>query len=374
LIVCGNLKSSLGDRETEKYIAGIIENMIKHRLNIFMAVVWLLPLAACSDESAATDAGYDSGTEDADAFYEDGDIADAGDQAMPADADQDGDPSIDAGDSGQGDAADGDGGGDPGQPATFKVLTINLKHPLTGMAEALVRLQMVATVINQRRPDVVALQEVVQEGEDPSLVEQLAGLTGYEWFWQYTYTVPLLFNEGIGILSRWPVVWTDSTTLPHLDLVIFTRQVIGARVDSPHGEIQLFCTHMTTDSDEIKKADQALAVYEFIQASPSVRAGFLAGDLNAEPDTLAMRFFRGEAQHEGVTGDLIDTWTAINPGQDGFTIPSNGPDQRIDYIYLIPGTQTSASVDSCEIIFSEQVDGLYASDHLGVLCSFSLPN
>jgi endonuclease/exonuclease/phosphatase family metal-dependent hydrolase len=366
---------------------------IRHGLNIFLAVVWLLPLAACSDDLAATDAGYDSSTDDADASYQDGDQAIPGD----ADADSQGDPSLDDGDSGpidaaddqdvfdggdepgdaadgQGDAADGDGAGDPGQTATFKVLTINLKHPLTGMDEALVRLQIVADVINQSQPDVVALQEVVQDGEDPSLAEQLAGLTGYEWFWQYTYTVPLLFNEGIGVLSRWPIVWTDATTLPHLDLVIFTRQVIGARVDSPYGEIQLFCTHMTTDSDETIKADQALAVYEFIQANPSTRAGFLAGDLNAEPDTLAMRFFRGEAEHEGVTGNLIDAWAAINPGQDGFTIPSNAPDRRIDYIYVIPGTQTSASVDSCEVMFSDQVDGLYASDHLGVMCSFTLPN
>ncbi|MBW1872745.1 MAG: hypothetical protein JRJ19_11810, partial [Deltaproteobacteria bacterium] len=230
--------------------------MIRHRLPIFLAVVWLLPLAACSDESATTDAGYDSGTRDADASYEDGDILDDGDQVMPDDVDagQDADPSIDAGDPGQGDvadnqdafdgtdeegdAADGDGAGDPGSAATFKVMTINLKHPLTGITEALVRLQMVADVINQRQPDVVALQEVVQEDEDPSLVEQLAGLTGYDWFWQYTYTVPYLFNEGIGILSRWPVVWTDATTLPHLDLIIFTRQVLGARVDSPYGEIQ----------------------------------------------------------------------------------------------------------------------------------------
>jgi endonuclease/exonuclease/phosphatase family metal-dependent hydrolase len=367
--------------------------MIKPRLNIFLVVVWLLPLAGCSDESAVTDAGYDSGTQDADAYIEDGD------QPGPDEADPgpDGDPSSDDADSGPGDAADsqdafdgadgqadaadgqadaadGDGAGDPGQAATFKVLTINLKHPLTGLDEALVRLQIVADVINQRQPDVVALQEVVQEDEDPSLAEQLAGLTGYEWFWQYTYTVPLLFNEGIAVLSRWPIVWTDATTLPHLDLVIFTRQVLGARVDSPHGEIQIFCSHMTTDSDASKKADQALAVYEFIQANPSTRAGFLAGDLNAEPDTLAMRFFRGEAEHEGVTGNLIDAWAAINPGQDGFTIPSNAPDRRIDYVYVIPGTSTSASVDSCEIMFAEQVDGLYASDHLGVMCTFTLPN
>jgi endonuclease/exonuclease/phosphatase family metal-dependent hydrolase len=251
-------------------------------------------------------------------------------------------------------------------------LTINLKHPITGIDEALQRLAIVADAINDRQPDVVALQEVIRDTDQPSFAEQLGTLTGYEWIWEYTFTVPTLFDEGLGILSRWPIVWSDSAELRHLDLIIFRRRVLGARVQSPHGDIQLFCTHMTTDSDATVEADQAVDVYQFIQANPSPLAGFLAGDLNSEPGTLAMRFFRGEASHENVTGNLIDSWMTVNPNDDGFTIHSDDPTRRIDYIYLAPGTEKSAEVDSCELMFTEQVGGLYASDHLGILCEYTL--
>ena len=260
----------------------------------------------------------------------------------------------------------------PGEPAKFTVLTINLKHPITGIDEAHQRLQIMADVIDNRQPDVVALQEVIKDGDQPSFAEELGGLTGYEWIWEFTFTVPTLFDEGLGILSRWPIVWSDSAELPHLDLIIFRRRVLGGRVQSPHGDIQLFCTHMTTDHDDTVEADQALAVFQFIQANPSPLAGFFAGDLNSEPHKLAMRFFRGEASHDGVTGSLIDSWMTANPDDDGFSMSSSNPEKRIDYIYLVPGTEKSADVVSCELMFTEQVGGLYASDHLGVLCEYSL--
>jgi len=373
----------------------------------YMRIAYCIPLAVlllmsgCSGAGSQEDAGLDAaGDADASGFEDgaaDGDgLPDAhdggdpdngdrpsdGDQGMPADGDLgadgdqgmqfDGDGGMDAGD-----AADLDGGTDGGADGgdadkSFSVLTINLKHPLTGMETAQARLAQVAEAINDREPDVVALQEVIKDGEDPDFAEQLGSLTGYNHHWEHTFDVPLSFSEGIGILSRWPILATDSAELPHLDLVIFRRKVLGARVDSPHGEIWLFCSHMTTSSDETEKADQALAVYQFIEANPSALPGFMAGDLNAEPDTLAMRFLRGEAGHEGQTGDLIDAWPAANPGQDGFTIPSGNPDRRIDYIYIVGGQESTAAAESCELMFEEPVDGEYASDHLGILCIFRL--
>lgn len=270
-----------------------------------------------------------------------------------------------------GDLSTGDDSPDP--PASFLVLTINLKNPLLGQADAEKRLQIVADTIVDRQPDVVALQEVTREEEgQPSFAEKLAGMTGYEWVWEYTFTVPFLFEEGLGILSRWPVVWSGSQFLPHTDLVLFQRKVLGTRLATPHGDMQFFCSHMTTDSNETVKADQALAVYQFIGTHPSPLPGFLAGDLNAKPDTLAMRFLRGEAEYQGVTGDLSDAWLTVHPDEDGFTMESNNPTKRIDYIYQVPGKESTAEATSCEIVFDKTVGGLYASDHLGVLCGFSL--
>ncbi|MFH1435742.1 MAG: endonuclease/exonuclease/phosphatase family protein [Pseudomonadota bacterium] len=262
----------------------------------------------------------------------------------------------------------------PDAPATFLVLTVNLKHPLLGLEDARARLQIVADAINARQPDMVALQEVIRPDGEASFAEQLGGLTGYEWFWEFTYRVPMSYDEGIGVLSRWPIVWHESRELPHIDLVLFRRRVLGARLATPHGDVQMFCSHMTTDSDPTVEADQALAVFRFITDNPSPLPGFFAGDLNAEPDTLAMRFFRGEAGHEDVTGNLADSWMTVNPDDPGYTMSSSDPARRIDYIYMIPGTEQTAEVVSCELMFTEPVGGRYASDHLGVLCLFSLPD
>jgi endonuclease/exonuclease/phosphatase family metal-dependent hydrolase len=321
------------------------------------------------DDAAADADGGDAGADDATAdggMRDEGTIGDAETDAGEADGGTD--TGADAG----GDAGT-DAGADGGGSAKFSVMTINLKHPLTGIAEAIQRLQIVAAGVNDKQPDVVALQEVVKSGSDPNLAEQLAGLTGYQWVWEFAYTVPALFDEGLGILSRWPIIWNDSAELPHLDLVLFQRRVLGGLVDSPHGQIHLFCTHMTTDSDETVKADQAVAVFDFIRTRPSLLPGFLAGDMNAEPDKLAMRFYRGEAEHQGKRADFADSWAAANPGDDGFTMTSSNPTKRIDYIYVIPGQAGTAAVDSCEIMFAQPVGGLYASDHLGVYCEFTLP-
>jgi endonuclease/exonuclease/phosphatase family metal-dependent hydrolase len=351
---------------------------------LWWVLVFLLAVG-CSDNTGG-DGEPDGGMEDAsEEKAGDGDpgtdrAADGGD--VNGDVYDDGDVGEEpdaGGDDGGGDDAGGDDGGgddgsvgdDGGEPAKFSVLTINLKHPITGMDEAVQRLAIVADAINDRQPDVVALQEVVKDGAEPSLAEQLAGMTGYEWIWEKSYFIGL-FDEGLAILSRWPIVWSDSVELPHVDMIFFYRRALGGRVQSPHGDIQLFCTHMTTSHDETIEADQALAVYQFMQANPSPLAGFLAGDMNSEPDDLAMRFLRGEAEHEGVTGNLIDSWMIANPGDVGYTHDSLTPDKRIDYIYLAPGTEKSAEVDSCELMFTEEVGGLYASDHLGVLCEYTL--
>jgi len=332
------------------------------RGNLWWVLILLL-VVGCGD-NARNDGEPDGVVEDAIDAGEEPEAGDDAGESGDGDDYDDGD-TVEEPDAG---AADGDGG----EPARFSVLTINLKHPLTGIDEALERLQIVAGVINDRQPDVVALQEVINDTDQPSFAEQLGTLTGYEWIWEYTFTVPTLFDEGLGILSRWPVAWSDSAELRHLDLVIFRRRVLGARVQSPYGEIRFFCTHMTTDSDETVKADQAADVYQFLQDNPSTMAGFLAGDLNAEPDTLAMRFFRGEASHESLTGNLVDSWMTANPGDEGFTMSSSNPEKRIDYIYLVPGSERSADVGSCELMFTEQVGGLYASDHLGVFCEYTL--
>lgn len=252
----------------------------------------------------------------------------------------------------------------------FELWTFNLLNPANPFSDAgdvNKRTQIVIDAIEEHQPDLVALQEVVDSFLVPNRAEFIAQATGYEWAWQLEYSV-VLYDEGIAILSKWPIIETSSIELPHKDLVLFTRYVLGVRVDTPVGETDFYCTHMTVGGTESQSADQAKAAFEFITEESAGVPAFFAGDLNAEPDTLAMRFLRGESMHDLVKGDFTDGWMATNPDDPGWTIDSSDPHDRIDYIYIAATASENPEPVSCELLFQEPVDGVLASDHIGVSC------
>lgn len=267
-------------------------------------------------------------------------------------------------------AAQGGSGATGGSaPVDLRVLTINLKTPVTGGDDVETRTQIVIDAIDLLQPDFVALQEVTVTSSSTNRAEAIADATGYEWGWYVTHDF-VVYQEGPGYLSRWPVSWTETVDLPHDDLGgTVTRVTLGVGLQTPHGELSFFSSHATVDPDEQVKADQALASWQFVHSKDNGLPAFFAGDLNAEPDSLAMQFLRGEATHDGMTGDFTDAWLEVNASDPGYTIPSDAPERRIDYIYMAP---SSASVVACELVFDEAVEGVYASDHIGVLCDFAL--
>ena len=267
-----------------------------------------------------------------------------------------------------------DDGGDIATVLTLWTLNLlNPSNPLSPSADVEIRTQIVIDAMLDEQPDLVAFQEVVDSGTVPNRAEFIANATGYEWAWQKEYSL-VIYDEGIAVLSRTPILETESIELPHKDLVLFTRYVLGARVESSAGPIDFYCTHMTVGGSEQESADQAAAAWAFI-TERSRSAGlpaFFAGDLNAEPDKLSMRFLRGEASHDGATGDFVDVWLETRPGDPGYTIDSSDPHDRIDYIYTASTASFSVQPVDCQLIFEEAVDGVLASDHIGVSCQVVL--
>jgi endonuclease/exonuclease/phosphatase family metal-dependent hydrolase len=256
-------------------------------------------------------------------------------------------------------------------PATgsIRVLTVNLKTALPSDSTADQRTALVAALIDAEQPDVVALQEITQSSSMANRGEVIASATGYALAWRETHQLGI-GQEGIGILTRGTIAWHDDKDLPHTELAVLNRAVIGARVTVEGRSIELFATHLTVAGNVTDRADQATEALRFARENHQMGVpAFFAGDLNAKPDELAMKVLRGEAAHDGVTGDLVDAWAAAETG-DGFTIPSDGPDRRIDYIYAFPG---SGSATGCKTVLQQPSGGLRASDHLGVLCSFATP-
>jgi endonuclease/exonuclease/phosphatase family metal-dependent hydrolase len=91
--------------------------------------------------------------------------------------------------------------------------------------------------------------------------------------------------------------------------------------------------------------------------------------MNAEPDSLAMQFLRGDAAHQDQTGALADAWLAVNGDEPGYTSSSQEPHHRIDYLYA----SANVEIIACQIILDEPVGELFASDHFGVLCEVLIP-
>jgi endonuclease/exonuclease/phosphatase family metal-dependent hydrolase len=321
-------------------------------------------LAACGgDDDGAVGPG-DAGTADA------GPRLDGG-------AERDGfvPPASDSGaegdDSGGGGADAGsapDGGGEDG----FELLTINLQNSYLNGSTWPARRDAIAAAITTWQPDAVCIQEAVETGSDPNDAQEVADRTGYTAEILLTH-MAFLFEEGIAALSRWPIVHTESAKLPIEDLAgVAERHVLMVDVATDAREVRVFCSHMSISTDSGDKADEAVAAFEFMDARRSARSAFFAGDLNAEPDTLAMQMLRGEAMHGGVTGDLADAWATLYPSDPGYTIPSDAPDRRIDYVYVVPGNAgPEATPRECERVFTMPISGsTYASDHLGVRCVF----
>lgn len=253
------------------------------------------------------------------------------------------------------------------------ILTINVQNPTVKPSEVEARTQMVADLINDKKPDFVAVQEAAQTPTLENRAPVLAALTGYEYVWQKTHSIPLFFDEGIAILSAWPIQSSDSVDLPHPDFLgLFKRKVLGVSAATDLGEVHFYCSHMTTADDEEEKADQALGILDFIESHPADLPGFFAGDLNARPDTLAMKMLRGAESYQERQGDFVDSWLEVNDPDPGYSMPSKDPAKRIDYIYLVPGEAVAATVDSCELVFTEPQGGVWASDHLGVLCRYTV--
>jgi endonuclease/exonuclease/phosphatase family metal-dependent hydrolase len=247
------------------------------------------------------------------------------------------------------------------------VLTVNLRTALLDGDDVDERTAIVVDLITATAPDVVALQEVTESASLPNRAAVIADATDYAFVWEPTHDL-VVGDEGIAVLGRGTITWHAAAALPHVEFGALHRAVLGARVATPDGPVELFATHLTVGGSATERADQAVAALAHARANhaPEVPA-FFAGDLNAEPDELAMRVLRGDASHDGVTGDLVDAWPTVSTAP-GFTIPSDAPDRRIDYVYAMPG---AGAASSCETVLGDPVDGVLASDHLGVLCRFA---
>jgi len=260
----------------------------------------------------------------------------------------------------------------PGAQA-LRVVTVNLQG-MRPDSNWQVRQYFLHQALIALDPDVVCLQEVCEtlsgggaDNQALALAHSLETALGgdYTWYFQATHIGWEQFNEGVGLVTRLPLLESGTISLTP---GAFPRKVVWNRLQSGEGELQVFSTHLDHLSSAVRLV-QAGEVRDFVMEKVAAHPGspaILGGDFNSTPASAAMRLFT-----VGHPDSLfVDAWAMLHPGEAGWTMPSDAPNQRIDYLLSLSADPSWAPV-LCELAITETYDGThFPSDHFAVRADY----
>lgn len=231
----------------------------------------------------------------------------------------------------------------------LRVMTFNIKSGLYG-------LEKVAQVIQEAKPDVVALQEVDIGAMRSGQVDQPAQLAAATGLLNRTYfqaTTKSHGAYGVALLSRFPLEAPSQYRLP-APHGLEPRTLGHAVVRMGDQEVSLYVTHLTQMPFRDGTRAAQTEIISRILAADS-RPKLLMGDFNDFADGTAMACLRNELQ---------DVFAAVGTGPQG-TLPLPlpfRPEWRIDYIFACKSFVPRTS----------RVIRVKASDHFPVVADLEL--
>ncbi|MEO6103753.1 MAG: endonuclease/exonuclease/phosphatase family protein [Pseudoxanthomonas sp.] len=243
---------------------------------------------------------------------------------------------------------------------TLKVATLNLYHDKDDWPRR--RVQIVEE-FRRRQPDVIALQEVIQREGLANQAEWLAGQLGYAWHFVSTDPASKPMRYGNAILTRHPILLRGEQRLRPLD---DSRTAGLLRIDLEGHAVNVYVTHLHwTDQGGAIRTQQVADLVRYIAATSQNIPSIVAGDFNSSADSPELGALRA---------GFVDAYGSQHPDAD----PVNSSTlnlkyfapKRIDHVFY---QRSEFNPISSQIIFSHaDADGIWASDHYGVLAVLSL--
>jgi endonuclease/exonuclease/phosphatase family metal-dependent hydrolase len=259
---------------------------------------------------------------------------------------------------------------------TFRAATLNIWSRFGPWEERLVALR---EGLRTLAPDVIGMQEVLRhDGFDQArLVSE--GL-GYEIAWGLA-SENHGFPVGNAILSKWPIVRSETIPLPNGG-TDESRSIVFAEIDAPFGRLPMFCTHLNWKLHEghVRQL-QVRALAEAVANRAPIRAfcPVVVGDFNAEPDSDEIRFMRGLTGLGGRCVYFADSFGVAGSGagttfskRNPFAEPLREPERRIDYVFVRgPDDAGRGEPREAEVCFDQSFAGVFPSDHFGVVATIT---
>lgn len=220
---------------------------------------------------------------------------------------------------------------------TLKLMTYNIKNA-NGMDDVC-DFQRVANVINNASPDVVAIQEVdsmTNRSGQKYVLGEIAERTQ-----MHAYFAPAIDYDGgkygIGLLTRQVPVRLQTIPLPG-------REEARALILAEFEDYIYCCTHMSLTEED--RMESLKIVKSF--TTPYKKPLFLAGDMNAEPESDFIKELQKDFQ------------ILSNPKQH--TYPAPEPKETIDYIATLKSNANGFALISAQVLHEPM-----ASDHRPIL-------
>lgn len=257
----------------------------------------------------------------------------------------------------------------------MKLLTVNVHAWLEDDQEK--KLETLADVIAEKRYDVIALQEVNQRLSSPKVIQNLAddnyglilidllkarGITDYSYHWAPSHIGYDIYDEGLAILSRYPVLEVDDfyTSKSQDPSTIDARKILKVTLDYEGEPIEVYSCHMNLPTSQ--NETQADNLHRLVSHSDFSGLKLFMGDFNTDaigdPDSyqhildqgLYDTYHLAKVKDSGVTASkAIDGW------QD------HRQDKRLDYIFV----NRKLTVESSRVIFNQENHPVI-SDHFGI--------
>jgi len=206
------------------------------------------------------------------------------------------------------------------QVEALRVVSYNIKHGRGN--DNVVNLDRTAAVLRTLQPDIVGLQEVDDLATRSGGVPQAERL-GQSLGMHHAFGRFMDFQGGtygMAILSRHPIVRTESVRLPDGNE---PRVALAVEVQLPsNGRLTIVNVHFDWVEDDTFRFAQASALTTYLDAlkTPYI----LLGDFNDEPESRTLALFKQRAAE------------AKKPAADRFTFSSTEPNKEIDFIFTSP--------------------------------------
>lgn len=220
---------------------------------------------------------------------------------------------------------------------TLKLMTYNIKNA-NGM-DNVCDFQRVANVINNASPDVVAIQEVdsmTSRSGQKYVLGEIADRTQ-----MHAYFAPAINFDGgkygIGLLTKQVPIRLQTIPLPG-------REEERALILAEFEDYIYCCTHMSLTQED--RMESLKMVKSF--TAPYKKPLFLAGDMNAEPESGFIKELQKDFQ------------ILSNPKQH--TYPAPEPKETIDYIATLKSNANGFALISARVLNEPM-----ASDHRPIL-------